>query len=83
MKADDDRSAMHSGGSQRLSTVMTGHADSALERRSAMFQLYLVKPEQVGPFWQAADPNAFARKLILDHIEAVSDSTDKDWRTWD
>ncbi len=59
MTTNDDRSAINSANSQRLSTNMTGPHDSALER-AANFSMYLVKPESVEDLWMAEDPNLFA-----------------------
>ena len=50
--------------------------------RTAMFNLYLLKPAQVETLWEAEDPNKMAQKLILAHIEDISESTGEDWRSW-
>jgi len=34
-----------------------------------------MKPEQVQPLWEAADLNAMASKLILEHVEDESERT--------
>ena len=47
------------------------------------FSLYLVKPEVVSDFWEAQDPNDFAKSLVLAHADEVSEATGEDWRTWD
>ena len=65
----DDRSGIDSQGSQRISTNMTGNAAD----RDQIFNMYLLKPEQVGELWEHADPNSAAQKLILAHVEDVSE----------
>ena len=50
--------------------------------RTAAFNLYLLKPQHVQSLWDAADPNKFAQRLILEHIEDVSEQTGENWRSW-
>ena len=45
--------------------------------------MYLVKPEQVDELWSDPSPNEHAQRLILAHVEDVSEQTGEDWRSWD
>ena len=72
----DDRSGIDSQGSQRISTSMT-------QERAQIFGAYLLKPEQVNDLWEAENPNEAAQRLILAHVENVSEQTGEDWRSWD
>ena len=51
--------------------------------RAARFNLYLIKPDQIQKVWEASDPCAAVKKLVLDHIEEWSETTGQDWRSWD
>ena len=74
----DDRSGIDSQGSQRISTNMT-----TAEDRAQIFNMYLLKPEQVNDLWNDVSPNAMAQSLILAHVQDYCEQTQEDWRTWD
>ncbi len=51
--------------------------------RAVIFNLYLIKPEQISNVWESSDPCDAVKKLVLDHIEEWSEATGQDWRSWD
>ena len=77
----DERSNINSAGSQRLSSQMTGAQEE--QERIALFASYVLKPEQVEAVWEAVDPNAEAQRLVLAHIDDISEQCGQDWRNWD
>ena len=79
----DDRSAVNSAGSNRLSTVMTDAKAVSDGKDPALFNQYLLKPDMVQALWDAEDPIAVASKLILEFIEDESERTGQNWTNWD
>ena len=83
MTTNDDRSAINSANSQRLSTNMSGGMSGSALERASNFSMYLAKPESIQALWEAEDPNKFAQNLILSHVEEISEVSGEDWRKWD
>ena len=50
--------------------------------RAQIFNLYLLKPEQVCSLWEDSNPNAAAQKLILAHVEDCEEQLGQDWHSW-
>lgn len=75
----DDRSALQSQDSVRLTTSMTKQD----QNKTSSFLLHLVRPDSIDGLWEAEEPQKVAQKLLLEYVEDVSQATGKDWRSWD
>lgn len=56
---------------------------TASQERLAKYHMYVVKPENVEPLWNSADPCLTAQELLMEHIDDLSQANNTNYQNYD
>ena len=67
----------------KLESAKSIENDGEEQPKVDVFNLYLIRPEQVDTVWESKTPNEAVQKLLLEHIEEYGEQVGQDLRSWD